>query len=706
MGFRQIFTMLLYLKRLYQKLPLSPSLRFKLGQLKRRATHRARLSVVTFEAKADGSISGKEMAIPPGLGGARDYFVFGVIDWHFRHQRPQQLAQAICNAGHRVFYVSVNFVNHKEPGFSLERLGDTHGLYQICLHLEWHLSIYSQVPSAKQLAQLKGSLRCLMDAARTVYAVNIINHPFWFPLAAFVPGAVSVYDCMDFHAGFSNTAQAYDGVELEMLRSVDLTVVTSSYLFDYAQGKARRVELIRNAGDFSHFHQAAAVGRPKACGLRPVIGYYGAIAEWFDAELLARVAKEFGHCDIRLIGDDTAGVGLALREFDNVSMLGERAYAELPRWLAEFDVCLIPFRITQLTLATNPVKVYEYLSAGKAVVATNLPELLQFGDLVYTADSAESFLESIRCALKEGSDAGADVLMQRRVEFVRGQTWAERAARLVQVAEFSGADPLVSVVVVSYNQWHLTQRCLKSIASCNDSKQVEVIVVDNASGDATPHELQKWAAGDAACRAIVLNAENRGFGAAVNQGLAMAKGAFLVVMNNDTVVSPGWLRGLRRHFEMAKGLGIICPITNNIGNEAQVRLRGTTVAEVFAAARHYSMGKTGELLPLDNVAFFCVMLTRAVYEKIGELDEQFSPGFFEDDDYCNRVRRAGWAAGCAEDVFVYHELSASFDKEEPAHRKAIFERNKHLYEAKWGPWKPHTYRPESTHIYPNTSPLL
>jgi GT2 family glycosyltransferase len=95
------------------------------------------------------------------------------------------------------------------------------------------------------------------------------------------------------------------------------------------------------------------------------------------------------------------------------------------------------------------------------------------------------------------------------------------------------------------------------------------------------------------------------------------------------------------------------------------------------------------------VAFFCVMMPRRVYEAVGPLDEQFFPGFFEDDDYCLRVREKGWTIGCAEDVFVYHELSASFDAEGAARRAAIFERNKALFEKKWGPWKPHIYREES-----------
>jgi GT2 family glycosyltransferase len=177
----------------------------------------------------------------------------------------------------------------------------------------------------------------------------------------------------------------------------------------------------------------------------------------------------------------------------------------------------------------------------------------------------------------------------------------------------------------------------------------------------------------------------------------MAQGDYLVILNNDIIVGPGWLRGMRRHLEVNPQLGILCPVTNNIGNEAQVALRGSSPAEVFESARHYTLGRAGKLLPLTIAAFFCVMMPRRVYAAIGGLDEQFVPGFFEDDDYCLRVKELGLTIGCAEDVFVYHELSASFDKLSVTRRQAVFERNKALFEQKWGTWKPHVYRAESLH---------
>jgi GT2 family glycosyltransferase/glycosyltransferase involved in cell wall biosynthesis len=632
----------------------------------------------------------------------QDWVFFGVIDWHFRHQRPQQLALALARAGRRVFYVSVNFVDSAQPGFELERLDPNLPLFQVFFNLPGPHSVYEGPPSEGTLDALRAGQLALWERAHIRQAVHVVQHPYWFALAAFLPPARLVYDCMDFHAGFDNTGDAHAGTEERLIALADLTIVTSDYLADHAQRLgARQVSMIRNAAEFEHFQSAAA--KPEQAGStpgvrRPVLGYYGAIAEWFDPALVARLSDAFPQVDIVLIGADTAGVGQRLAGCTNVTLTGEKPYAELPRWLAGFDICLIPFRITELTLATNPVKAYEYLSAGKPVVSVDLPELQSFGDLVYRAQDADDFIAQVSRALDEAADDEsprvAD-LRQRRTAFASGQTWARRAADLLHAAHDLSTEPSVSVVVVSYNQWPLTERCLASLVANDDAGPLQIIVVDNASADQTPERLRAWAETDPARRQVILNADNRGFGPAVNQGLAVATGDYLVVLNNDTIVGPGWTRGMRRHFEVDAGLGLICPITNNIGNEAQVALPGRTPNEVFASARRHSFQRSGRRLALPNVAFFCVMMPRRVYESVGPMDEQFVPGFFEDDDYCLRVRDKGWTIACAEDVFVYHELSASFDAEGATRRQAIFARNKALFEKKWGAWTPHVYREES-----------
>ncbi|HZX80945.1 MAG TPA: glycosyltransferase [Lysobacter sp.] len=620
---------------------------------------------------------------PPGE--LEDVFVWGVIDWHFRTQRPQHLARALAAKGHRVFYMSNVFVDVPYPGFAVDDLDGSGRLMQVHLNVPGAPSIYASEPSEETLERLGASFRRVVDWAGTRNSVSIVQHPYWTVPAQYAPNARLVYDCMDHHAGFDNNTPAALASEHRLARRADLVVVTSTWLEDEMKARCDRVALVRNAADFGYFREPPTDRYRDPHGRR-VIGYIGAIAEWFDPELVRAVAASHADCAVVLVGADTANVGGQLADLPNVVMVGEVPYSRLPFWLHGFDVCLLPFQVIPLTLATNPVKVYEYLSAGKAVVATDLPEMTQFDGLVEVATGAEEFADAVGRAL---ASVGPDVEDARRA-FASRQTWAHRAAEL-DAAIGAIEEPRISVVVLTYNNLDYTNACLFSLDAYTDYSNLEIIVVDNASSDGTPDYLREWVEqGDN--RKIVLNDDNLGFAAGNNRGLDVATGDYLVVLNNDTYVTPGWLRTLVGHLRRDPSIGIIGPVTNNIGNEARIDIAYADMVEMIESAGRYTRSHAGQVMRLPVVAFFCAAMPRAVYQKVGGLDEAFGTGFFEDDDYCLRVREAGWDVACAEDVFVHHHLSASFDKLKAEQRQALFERNRAIYEAKWGRWTPHRYR--------------
>ena len=111
-----------------------------------------------------------------------------------------------------------------------------------------------------------------------------------------------------------------------------------------------------------------------------------------------------------------------LQKFSNVHFLGERPYSELPKYLHDFDVCLIPFKITQLIESTHPVKLYEYLASGKPVVATKMTELLSVADLCYLSEDKEDFLKKLDLAVNEKDDA----IRKKRIKFASENTWENR----------------------------------------------------------------------------------------------------------------------------------------------------------------------------------------------------------------------------------------------------------------------------------------
>jgi glycosyltransferase involved in cell wall biosynthesis len=364
----------------------------------------------------------------PALLGEDDYFIFSVIDWHYRFQRPQHLACAMVEAGRRVFYVSSNLVAASKPGLRVEQLDKNGRLFQVFLNVKAAPDIYYAMPGDTQQSQLNEGVRALFGWANTQAATVLLQHPFWTGVAGAVSNVRLVYDCMDYHEGFGTFDEGMMSAELSLMACVDLVVVSSALLDARVAPFARSRVLIRNAADYGHFSRLPQSVFRDTRGRR-VLGYYGAIADWFDLDLIDAVAGRFRDCLILLIGHDQIAAGRRLMGLDNVKLIGEIPYADLPRYLHGFDVCLLPFLINDLTLATNPVKVYEYLSAGKPVVSVDLPELQTFEGLVVTAENRGSFLDAIAAALENPSDPQT---VESRRTFAAKQTWAERGHCLIE----------------------------------------------------------------------------------------------------------------------------------------------------------------------------------------------------------------------------------------------------------------------------------
>ncbi len=617
----------------------------------------------------------------------QDILVFSIIDWHFRFQRPQHLAKSFAKTGRRVFFFSNHFIDSVEAGYTMESLNKHGDLFQIKLHVKGAPPIYFSEPSAEVVVALRASMARVIADQGIMSCLAMIQHPYWFPLVKDIPNTFRIYDCMDHHEGFGNVPAGLVKIEKEMMCHSDLVVVTSSWLEEFAKRFTPNVALVRNAGEFKHFADPPSDVFKDSKG-RKIIGYYGAIADWFDVDLVRDVAERCPGCLVMLVGDDTRGAGKVLKEMPNVVLTGEVPYSKLPFYLHSFDVCMLPFRDIPLTQATNPVKVYEYLAAGKPVVSIDLPELTQFGHLIERAKTKGQFVTSVKKLVQSGGGNSKDI--EKRKRFASQQTWDHRIDEFIS-AWNRKTWPKISVVVLTYNQWELSEACLKSLLEETDYPNFEIIIVDNASTDGTPAHLQLFSQGRSNVK-IILNEKNHGFAGGNNAGLAAATGDYLVILNNDTVVTRGWATTLWRHLADNPKIGLIGPATNNIGNEARIDTTYSSVADMPQEARRYTISNMGKVFSIRTAAFFCVMMPRAVYEKVGPLCEEFGRGFFEDDDYCRRVEKAGYAIVCADDVFVHHHLSASFNKLGSDKKKALFDKNKVIYEKKWGPWVPHAYR--------------
>lgn len=243
-----------------------------------------------------------------------------------------------------------------------------------------------------------------------------------------------VYYCVDDHAEFSgyNKEQVLHD-EAELCRRADLVVTTSRALQETKKNHNRCTILVPHGVDYKHFARASLNNLSAPLDMadmpHPRLGFFGLIRDWVDLDLLAEVARREPTWHIVLLGDATVDLSI-YKNLPNMHFLGRKRYKDLPAYCREFDVGLIPFRINDLTRAVNPIKLREYLAAGLPVVSTPLPEVKMYEELVRIADTADSFVATIKAALTKGTEERA-----ARTRAMRSETWREKMSIICDYLE-------------------------------------------------------------------------------------------------------------------------------------------------------------------------------------------------------------------------------------------------------------------------------
>jgi GT2 family glycosyltransferase len=238
---------------------------------------------------------------------------------------------------------------------------------------------------------------------------------------------------------------------------------------------------------------------------------------------------------------------------------------------------------------------------------------------------------------------------------------------------------LTSVVIVSYQALERTRRCLEALrAAAEPGYPLEIVVADNGSTDGSVEFL----AAQPDVRLLRLG-ENLGAPLARNLAVPHTRGDWIVFLDNDAVVTPGWLSRLRYHADVDPRVGCVCPVSDRAAHGQQIPYEGGGDPAALAAFADQRAGAYRRRARYGLLfTSFCVLVRRAVLERIGGFDARFSPWGFEDDDFSLRAHLAGFRTRVALDVFVRHE---SYGGAKHKRHEELLLRNWRRFAEKWAP---------------------
>lgn len=348
------------------------------------------------------------------------------IPWNYRWQRPQQIFSRLAKKGLNIFYISP-ITTDKEYLSKIEN-----NIYEVHLKTrtegnvlrDFHLNPDNENDFVESMKRLLGKY---LKKESWLFVL----HPVWKNIAFRIEKVKRIYDLMDLYSGFENAKKSIIEGEEELISNSDIVLATAQDLYEHAKVKNKKTYLVRNGCDFDVFSNLAKNGSLDGLEERPIIGYFGAITQWFDVKTLEYVIKKNKDKYFVFLGSvDTRNVR-RLYKYSNVYFLGEVRHSDLPGYLAYFDICIIPYVLNDLILSTNPVKFYEYVASGKPVISADLPELRQYSDICYLYKDEEEFNTYIPKAINE-----KDVnLSQKRVKIAQENGWEERVKVIYNIME-------------------------------------------------------------------------------------------------------------------------------------------------------------------------------------------------------------------------------------------------------------------------------
>lgn len=426
-----------------------------------------------------------------------------------------------------------------------------------------------------------------------------------------------------------------------MLNNADMIVATAKklvtqteeYIKEYCS-KEKKVYYLANAVDDEIFEPRKKYEKPEdlKIGEKTLI-YYGSLwGEWFDWDIIEKVAKSNEKFSINLIGDASGIPNIVSKMPKNVHFLGIKKQYELPAYLTYSDFALLPFKIGKIGDYVSPLKIFEYISMNTHVLATALQDIQDYPN-VFASCNAEDWIKEIN-TYNEDEEA-----LKLRDEFIYNNNWYNRCTKMLDVLFPENSKKVndklygqISIVVLNYNNKKVIFNCVDTLLKFNERYNYEIIVVDNMSSDGS-YELLKEKYKDSIT--LVRNTKN-GCSSGRNLGVENAKGKYILFLDSDEwILNKYWLDS---YLDLISNNSKIGAIGWGAG---WFNSKGFSYKVVDAYEHFYMPPNTIARKDIGYLATCGFIIDKEFFNKIGKFDLNYDPTCYEDTDLSLKVRNAG-----------------------------------------------------------------
>lgn len=374
------------------------------------------------------------------------------IDWDFIWQGHQEIMSTLARNGNRVLFIENTGV--RTPGIrDIPRVNSriknwlkgVKGIREEMPNLYIFSPLILPFPYLR-LARWINRHLILSTLEKWVKITNFYEAIIWTflptPLTIDIIDNLSkkivIYYCIDNFKESSDSAKKIKQYEIKLLKRVNWVFVTSQALYDYCSNYNKYVYTFPFAVDFEKFEKVRLEENDipeELQGIkRPIVGYVGGIHRWVDQKLIKELAQNYPEYSFVFVGPIQTDVSLLLG-LKNVHFLGKKEHKRVPYFIKYFDVCIIPYLVTEYIKNVYPTKLNEYHAMGKPVVSTEFPEVLNFNtkkeNLIFIGRTSKEFIDCISRALNEKDT----LLINKRIASAKENSWTNQIKEMSNLLE-------------------------------------------------------------------------------------------------------------------------------------------------------------------------------------------------------------------------------------------------------------------------------